>query len=353
VDTGSREEHTIKQGVPESFRFDSNRKALARATALLMAELRNFDLNLLVAFKVLMEEASVSRAAERMCISQSAMSHVLQRLRQQLDDPVLVRTPKGMTPTQRALALNGPICALLNDVERLIQPPEQFAPDTSQKRFVVAANDYVEFTLLPPLIEKLSRQAPNVEILVKQINGKILEIDITNADIDVAIGFDVILEPPSYLRKEYLFSEKIISVVRKHHPDFPDEGMSLDQFLSARHMLMSRRASGTGLIDDWLEQRGLARKISLIVPNFLAAPWIVARTDLVLSLPARIGDCLARVAPLKIFQLPISLPEYQLTMVWHSAREKEPAHAWFRQQIKDICSEIVDCPAKVPAETVS
>jgi DNA-binding transcriptional LysR family regulator len=310
-----------------------------------MAELRNFDLNLLVAFKALMEEASVSRAAERMCISQSAMSHVLQRLRQQLDDPVLVRTPKGMTPTQRAMSLNGPICALLNDIQRVIQPPEEFAPATSQKRFVIAASDYVEFTLLPPLIEKLGRQAPNVEILVRQLNGKIPESEINDADIDIAIGFDAVLDPPSYLQKEELFSEKIISVVRKDHPDFPDEEMSLDQFLSARHMLMSRRTSGTGLIDDWLEQRGLSRKVSLIVPNFLAAPWIVARTDLVLSLPARIGDCLARVAPLKIYQLPISLPEYKLTMVWHSAQKKEPAHAWFRRQIVDICSEIVDCSA--------
>jgi DNA-binding transcriptional LysR family regulator len=313
-----------------------------------MAELKNFDLNLLVAFKVLMEEASVSRAAERMCISQSAMSHVLQRLRQQLDDPVLVRTPKGMTPTPRALSLNGPICALLGEIERVIQPPEEFAPGASQKRFVIAASDYVEFTLLPPLVEKLGRQAPNVEILVKQLNGRIPESEINDDAIDMAIGFDVILDPPSYLQTEELFSEKIISVVRKDHPDFLGDSMSLDQFLAARHMLMSRRASGAGIIDDWLEQRGLTRKISLIVPNFLAAPWIVARTDLVLSLPARIGDCLARVAPLKTFQLPISLPDYKLTMVWHSARNKEPAHVWFRRQIRDVCSEIPDCCAGDP-----
>lgn len=313
-----------------------------------MAELRNFDLNLLVAFKVLMEEASVSRAADKMCISQSAMSHVLQRLRQQLDDPVLVRTPKGMTPTQRALSLHAPTCALLNDVERLIQPPEEFAPATSQKRFVIAANDYVEFTLLPPLIEKLSKCAPNVEILVKQINGKLPEAEINDNDIDIAIGFDVILDPPSYLRKEHLFSEHIISIARKHHPDFPGEEMSLEQFLSAKHMLMSRRASGTGLIDDWLEQRGLTRKISLIVPNFLAAPWIVARTDLVLSLPAKIGECLARVAPLKIFPLPISLPDYKLIMVWHSAQEKEPAHAWFRRQVMDMCEAVAGCSSGDP-----
>ncbi len=292
-----------------------------------------------------MEEASVSRAAERMCISQSAMSHVLQRLRQQLGDPVLVRTPKGMTPTQRALSLHAPICALLNDAERLIQPPEEFAPATSQKRFVIAANDYVEFTLLPPLIEKLSNCAPNVEILVKQINGKIPESEINNNEIDIAIGFDVILDPPSYLCREHLFSEHIISIARENHPDLTGDEMSLEQFLKVKHMLMSRRASGTGLIDDWLEQRGLTRKISLIVPNFLAAPWIVARTDLVLSLPAKIGECLARVAPLKTFPLPISLPDYNLIMVWHSAQEKEPAHAWFRRQIIEICDALTTCPS--------
>ena len=118
-----------------------------------MTKLRNFDLNLLHAFKLLLEERSVSRAAEKLFISQSAMSHILQKLRSQLDDPVLVKTAAGMKPTLRAQALLEPIKTVLNEVEQIIRSPEVFSPTTSQRRFVIATSDYVEFTLLPKLVE--------------------------------------------------------------------------------------------------------------------------------------------------------------------------------------------------------
>ncbi|MFM8441815.1 MAG: LysR family transcriptional regulator [Methylococcus sp.] len=129
-----------------------------------MSDLRQFDLNLLVAFEVLMREMNVSRAAEKMFVTQSTMSHILQRLRQQLDDPVLVRTNTGMKPTERALALVEPVRAILREVERVIQVPERFEPGSSQRRFVIAATDYMEFLLIPPLIERIGLAAPGVDI---------------------------------------------------------------------------------------------------------------------------------------------------------------------------------------------
>jgi hypothetical protein len=125
--------------------------AAPRITEIAMADLRTFDLNLLVAFNLLMQERSVSRAAEKMFISQPAMSHVLQRLRQQLEDPLLVKTPTGMVPTARALALVDPVAALLKEVEGLIKAPAPFEPGTSRRSFVIAATDYVEALLLPKL----------------------------------------------------------------------------------------------------------------------------------------------------------------------------------------------------------
>ncbi|TAL46608.1 MAG: LysR family transcriptional regulator, partial [Methylovulum sp.] len=125
-----------------------------------MSNLRTFDLNLLVAFDVLMRELNVTRAAEQMFITQSAMSHTLHRLRQQLDDPLLVKTPTGMMPTERALALIGPLRALLAEMEQLIQPPEEFEAGTSQRRFVLAATDYMELLLLPQLSGLIGQIAP-------------------------------------------------------------------------------------------------------------------------------------------------------------------------------------------------
>lgn len=306
-----------------------------------MKELRNFDLNLLLAFKLLMEERSVSRAAEKLFISQSAMSHVLQRLRRQLDDPVLVKTAAGMKPTPRAQALLEPIKTVLNEIEQIIRTPEEFSPASSQRRFVIATSDYIEFTLLPPLIASLNKRAPNIEIHVKQTNNKLPETAVEENKIDLVIGFNVALDPPSYLCRQQLFKDKITCVVRQGHPDFTGNEISLEQFISSKHMLISRRGTGTGLIDDWLEKQGLARKVSLIVPNFLSAPWIVANTDLVLSLPLRIAEQFAHLAPLKILPLPIDFPVYDVIMIWHPLQEKEPAHQWLRREILEVSGNMI------------
>ncbi|MEI6706005.1 MAG: LysR family transcriptional regulator [Methylococcales bacterium] len=133
-----------------------------------MCNLRTFDLNLLVAFDVLMRELNVTRAAEQMFIIQSAMSHVLHRLRQQLNDPLLVKTPTGMKPTERALALIEPVRGLLLSMEQLIQPPLEFEASTSQRRFVLAATDYMEFLLIPALSGLIDQIAPNIDIHVKR-----------------------------------------------------------------------------------------------------------------------------------------------------------------------------------------
>ena len=133
-----------------------------------MSNLRTFDLNLLVAFDVLMRELNVTRAAEQMFITQSAMSHVLHRLRQQLNDPLLVKTPTGMKPTERALVLIEPVRVLLLSMEQLIQPPLEFEASTSQRRFVLAATDYMEFLLIPALSCLIDQIAPNIDIHVKR-----------------------------------------------------------------------------------------------------------------------------------------------------------------------------------------
>ncbi|ATQ69773.1 MULTISPECIES: LysR family transcriptional regulator [Methylosinus] len=304
-----------------------------------MTELRNFDLNLLVAFNFLLEERSVSRAAQKMFISQSAMSHVLQRLRQQLDDPVLVKTPQGMRPTPRALSLVEPIAALLAEVEQVLRSSKEFSPATTQRRFTIATNDYVEFCLLPPLMQVVGLEAPNIEIHLVQTQGSLGQAA-EAADVDLVIGFDVILDQAPYLNRERLYTDRIVSLVRRGHPDFSHGEVSLERFIAAKHMLMSRREAGTGLIDDWLEARGLARKVSLVVPNFLSAPWIVANTDLVFSLPLRIAEHFVRIAPLEIVPIPIEFPTYDLLMVWHSLQDKEPAHAWLRRTIVDICRKV-------------
>lgn len=305
-----------------------------------MPNLRNFDLNLLHAFKLLMEERSVSRAAEKMFISQPAMSHILQRLRNQLDDPVLVKTATGMKPTLRAQALLEPIKTVLKDIEQIIQSPEEFSAATSEKRFVIATSDYVEFTLLPKLAESMNKHAPNIEIRVQQPIDTVLETAIEEEEIDLVIGFEAIFNLPMYIHHDTLFSDQIVCIIKEGHQTISGSEISFEQFIASRHMLISPRGAGTGLIDGHLATRGLSRKISLVIPNFLAAPWILANTELVLSLPLRVAEQFVRLAPLKILPMPIDLPVYNLIMIWHPRHEKEPAHQWLRREILEICHKM-------------
>jgi DNA-binding transcriptional LysR family regulator len=303
-----------------------------------MPDLRNFDLNLLVAFDVLMRELNVSRAAEKMFITQSSMSHVLNRLRQQLDDPVLVRTSTGMKPTERALALVEPVRAVLREVEKVIRSPDEFDPAGSRRRFVIHATDYIEVLLLPRLMELITARAPGIDIHFKRTDAAFPTEGLENGEMDVVLGFEAVLKPPGQFRCEKLFDDRMVCVVRDDHPAVGDH-LTLDEYLALPHALISRTGVATGLVDDWLAERGLERRIALVVSHFLSAPLVIGGTDLVLSFPRRIARQFARLARLKTVPVPIELPPYNLVMIWHPLNDKEPAHAWLRQQILDVCAE--------------
>ena len=304
-----------------------------------MPELRHFDLNLLAAFDVLMREMNVSRAAEKMFVTQSTMSHILQRLRQQLDDPVLVRTNNGMKPTERALALVDPVRAILQDIDRVIQVPERFDPLMSQRRFVIAATDYMEFLLIPPLIERIALSAPGVDIHVKRTEAHFPAESLENGGFDVVLGFTAVLKPPPQFHIEKLFDDRMVCVVRADHP-MVMERLCLEEYVALSHLLISRTGARAGIIDERLAECGLERRIALTVPHFLSAPLIVSRTDLVLSLPLHIAHRIAEFVPLRILPVPIELPSYDLAMIHHPVRDKEPANFWLREQIAEVSQSL-------------
>jgi DNA-binding transcriptional LysR family regulator len=304
-----------------------------------MSNLRSFDLNLLVAFDVLMRELNVTRAAEQMFVTQSAMSHILHRLRQQLDDPLLVKTPTGMKPTERALALTAPVRALLSELEQLIQPPLEFEASTSQRRFVLAATDYLEFLLIPALTGAIDRIAPSIDLHVKRTEASFPVTQLENGSLDVVLGFGSVLNPPTHLRCQTLFDDEMVCVVRQNHPIIRATP-SLEDYIAVPHMLISWKGTPAGIIDQHLQEMGLERRIKLIVPNFLSAPLIVAQTDMILSLPYKLAKRFTKFVPLEIFPVPIQLPAYDLVMIWHPLHDKDPAHQWLRDKIMAIGRDI-------------
>jgi DNA-binding transcriptional LysR family regulator len=302
-----------------------------------MTNLRSIDLNLLLALKALIEEKSVSRAAEKMCMSQPAMSHVLRRLREQLDDPVLVKSASGMVPTARAQALLEPTVAVLREIEKIFQPPEVFDPKTSRRRFVISTSDYVTFALLLELAESASRIAPNIELHIRQPITGPSHVAFEEQDIDLAIGFDANFATTPHLCSERLMDESIVCLTRQCNTVVPGNDITLEQFLECKHVLITWREAGTGLIDDCLARVGLHRNISLVLPNFLTTPWILEKTDLLLCLPRRMANKFVQLAPLKILPIPIDLPRYELMMLWRPCHERDRAHMWLRERLRATC----------------
>lgn len=301
--------------------------------------LRDFDLNLLTAFDVLMQEGSVSRAAERMFITQSAMSHALNRLRDLLDDPILVRTSEGMKPTPRAKTMTAQVREVLGDIQQIVGEPERFDPATSKHQFVIEAADYMEYMILPRLMERIYHDAPGVEVQIKKPEPYFPEQAMENGSTDIVLGFDKDLDVPNRLNKEVLFEDQRVCVVRKDHP-LVKQKLSLQLFLKLDHIRVSPTGIKLGAIDNALSEKNQERHIALMVPHFLYTPHILATTDMISSPPLRIAKQFMQISPLKMLPLPLKLPPYKISMVWSPIRKNDPAHVWLRTQIKTISKEI-------------
>lgn len=307
--------------------------------------LSRLDLNLLIAFDALMTELSVSKAANKLFIGQSAMSHSLNRLRQTFDDPILVRTTGGMKPTARAKELIEPIRKALLEIEVAVSTPQAFEPKIAQQGFVIAASDYGELILLPSLLKRMRELAPGVKIQVKRPGEYLLEQELENGSLNVVISFDVSMETSSRIRQQGLFHDFLVSVVREDHP-FIVDSLTLEQYIELEHVLISPdgNSHNPGIIDQWLNQRKLSRNVVLYVSHFLSAPLIIAQTDLILTLPYRIAEKLAHMTTLKLLRTPINLPSYQYSMNWHPLYEKDPAQHWLRAQIDKVSRQLADSP---------
>jgi DNA-binding transcriptional LysR family regulator len=295
------------------------------------------DLNLALVLHALLAERSVSRAAKRLGLSQSATSHALARLRACLDDPLFLRVPQGIVPTARAEALAAPLAAGLALLEQSLLTPTRFDPRTTSRRFRIAASDYVEFLLLPRFLGTLASEAPQIEVWVRPFSDDALGA-LQRGDLDLVLG---VLGPQAGghpFEHLQMLSERLVCVVRQGHP-LSRGRLTLARYAAARHILIAPRGRPGGPIDDALAARGLERKITVAVPHFLGAPHIVAETELVLTVAERIATSFASVLPLRILELPFELPSIHGSMLWHERNAADPAHTWFRQRLAEMAAQ--------------
>jgi DNA-binding transcriptional LysR family regulator len=298
-------------------------------------DIRNVDLNLLVALDALLAERSVSRAAVRLHLSQPAASALLARLRELFGDPLLLRSARGMLPTPRALELLGPVKQVLDEIEAIVQPRAAFDPASASPTFTLSASDYVEYALLPKLVDYLEHKAPGVRLEVRSLDLQLVAMQMESGEVDLCITGLQNAAPGLHLRP--LYTERLVSVVRRNHPGVGAR-LTLDQFCSLEHIQVSVRGSGFSTrIDAALAALGRKRHARLAVPHFLLVPEIVARSDMISALPERLARGYAK--QLRIFEPPVELQKFTVGEMWHERNERDPAQQWLRDVLVELAQE--------------
>jgi DNA-binding transcriptional LysR family regulator len=291
----------------------------------------SLDLNLLPALLLLVEERSVTRAARRAHRTQSAMSHTLGRLRDLLGDPILVRAGRHMEPTPRAAALMEPLARLLGETRRVLAEGGAFDPATTTQKFQLLAPDVLA-PLLPALMARLQHAAPHVRLELATSDTRDVpgELDAGRADLALAPLFG---DTPALIARRVGAVSWCI-VMRRDHPAARGRFTAL-KWSAHPHVVVRTGSDVPSLVGRALEQAGIARRVMLVVPGFLAALHAVAETDLLFAAPRELAAPLARPLGLVLCQPPISLPKVPVGALWHERMHGDAAHKWFRGVVVD------------------
>lgn len=300
-------------------------------------QLSAIDLNQLAVLQALLETESVKAAARRVALSPSAVSHTLARLRVQLDDPLLVRAGQRLVPTPRAEAMRPRLAAALEAVARAVAPEGRFVPSEARRRFTLICTDHVELSVLDPLGARLLASAPGVDLhCVSPNRGTVDKLRSGGADLGVGVFRDL----PGDFVAETLFEETFVTLLRRGHPAL-DQRWTAQRYAALGHVLVAPGGVPRGLLDDRLAELGLTRRIVRSVSTFLVAPFLVARTDLVVTLPSRVAAALASHLDLVVRAPPPKLAtSFPVQMMWHRRDDEEAAHAWLRQEVRAAAGEL-------------
>ena len=301
----------------------------------MISNIRKIDLNLLVALKVILEEGNVSRAAERLALTQPTVSGMLARLRVLFDDELFVRTQHGVVPTPRAEALAPALEQLLRDASNLVAPG-RFDPKTAQLDFRLSLNDYMQSTIVVPFIAALRQEAPKVRLAVRNLEVANLSPMLARGELDLAISIPEFVDPG--LETKLLYREQYVCAVRKAHP-IRSSKVSMNRFLSFDHVIVSPSDGRfRGPADDALAARNVKRRVALSVPSFLVLLEVLQTDDLIALVPKRLLS--RRVHSLRLIQPPVEVQGFDVVAAWHSRSQRDPAHQWMRDSLADVAAQV-------------
>ena len=294
------------------------------------------DLNLLVVLDAIYTEGGITRAADKLHLTQPAISHSLGRLRELFRDELFAREGRAMVPTPLARNLIEPVRRALRGLEATLNELETFDPATTQKRFTVAVRDSFEATLLPPLLRRVTRTAPSIDVAAIQVERRELESELGAGALDAAI--DVLLPLSPQIRHRRITLDQLVAVARKGHPAVK-RGLTLATYLKQHHVLVSSRRTGPGLEDVELSRQGLSRRIRLRCQHYFAACRVVSQSDLILTMPGRYARVANRQFGNQIIALPFQMPSLDAYLYWHANVDNEPANKWLRELLVEAFTE--------------
>lgn len=299
-------------------------------------QLAGIDLNLMVVFDALMTEHHLTRAAEKIGLSQPATSNALARLRKLFKDDLFIKTSRGVTPTPRAIELAQPIRQALEQIQFVVSSQPEFDPASSDRTFHLGMDDYTEIVFLPKILQEIELFAPNVRIQIRSSNWqkapKLLDAD----EIDLAIGYCP--QHQTWHQRQTLYEERFICVANMKR--FKQrKAIALEEYVAASHLLVSPKEDMVGMVDEILVQQNLQRHVALSVPNFLIVPFILNNTDLIATLPTQIVQTFVEVWQLHASPLPFEMPGFSVDLLWHIKSDRDLGHRWLRNLIAQICPE--------------
>lgn len=312
-------------------------------------DLAGLDLNLLVVLDALLTERHVTRAGRRVGLTQPATSRALARLREHFGDPLLIRDGNALLPTSRAEQLAEPLRSALAALSGALADPTPFDPATARLTFSIAAADFGQFVALPPLIAHLQKVAPGVDLVVKDLGATPIAAALAEDRVDLALAprpgsarlprrVGEVFDEGAHLYRRHLFDERFVCLVRREHPRVKKR-LTLETFVSLPHAFIAPRGTPGGIVDDALAALGRQRRVAVMLQSFLVAPWLIAESDLVITLAERLARALSNTLPLRVLPPPVALPPFAIEAIWHERRHRDPAHRWLRGELVACCRE--------------
>ena len=302
-----------------------------------MADLGSLDLNLLRVFDAVARERHVTRAAERLHLSQPAVSNALARLRVALGDELFLRRPGGVEPTALALSLAGPVAEALDRIADALSSEAPFDPATASRVFPVAMSEYAEAVLAPPLLERMAREAPRCLLAIRHGDRTNWDELLSGGAATLAVG--VLPEPPSLYTRLRMLPEAFCTLMRAGH-ELAEGALTVERFVGVPHILHSPNGSRDGALDRVLSEAGHPRRLGAVVAHLAAVPEILRRTDMIITLSARLAKEMAESHGLVCRDPPIEVRHTRLSLIFHRRFEADPGHAWLRRLLLAIAREV-------------